>query len=734
MEKQEQLTIELNDENKSYHTILNHKEYIIKFENIDYNLRVEIDNQNIYFILTNLKDKLTYNYKNKMDKNSIIDKLELNPSKYSNLEVILNIFDSIYKKNQISIEKNDENSYNLLIKILNPFDEEIINKIKLYKKYFNDTDKYNYLLSKIELIQNWNNNLRDNEEVIDLKNKVNKLNNDLIQKDNVIKEMKENIKNIEKKLKDDFNNKMNDFKNSLINEINKQNEIIKYQINNLEENINRNKQNEDIKIIKNEIKEINNILIKNNNNIKDIENNIKENEIIIKNINEELNKEKENNENKKLIEEIFENINDINNKYKNDQEITIKEINNKMNEKENNINIKINNFTDDFNNKLKDKIDSDKIKEINDCINIKYNELKELINKIYLHNDYIQKINYKFKKEPQKLKYKLDITNTNTSSGWNDRFEVFISYKDNKEYLISPNINDFNLDIFTLLDNQKIKSLQGHKKTVSTIRYFINKNQNNYNCNEYLVSGDDNKIVIIWDITNNYNIKYQIDTKYGDIIYSCLLIFPHNIDDNYIITSTYNQTDDNDKSATKIYSLNNGQFIKYIKNTNNTVIYYLLSWYNKKNNKYYIIQFSYLKIIINNLLEDELYSELKQEPETDHFSGFIYNKDNNDYLCSSSFNGYINIWDLYNKKIFKIINTNKCKLAHIIQWNEKYIIVADVNNKSFKIIDLEENKIISDIGGQHTDEVKCIKKVYHPIYGESLLSSSDDKTIKLWTI
>ena len=74
MEKQEQITIELNDANKSYHTILNHKEYIIKFENIDYNLRVEIDNQNIYFILTNLKEKLTYNYKNKMDKNSIIDK------------------------------------------------------------------------------------------------------------------------------------------------------------------------------------------------------------------------------------------------------------------------------------------------------------------------------------------------------------------------------------------------------------------------------------------------------------------------------------------------------------------------------------------------------------------------------------------------------------------------------------------------------------------------------------
>ena len=149
--------------------------------------------------------------------------------------------------------------------------------------------------------------------------------------------------------------------------------------------------------------------------------------------------------------------------------------------------------------------------------------------------------------------------------------------------------------------------------------------------------------------------------------------------------------------------------------------------------------------MINNLLEDELYSELINQPGSDHFSGYIYYKDKNDYLCSSCSNGYINIWDLYNKKIFKIININKNsilnifninenKLAHIIEWNNKYIIVADYNNKSFKIIDLDENKIISDIGGQHTDRVKCIKKIYHPIFGESLLSYGKDKYIKLWTI
>ena len=151
------------------------------------------------------------------------------------------------------------------------------------------------------------------------------------------------------------------------------------------------------------------------------------------------------------------------------------------------------------------------------------------------------------------------------------------------------------------------------------------------------------------------------------------------------------------------------------------------------NNKYYIIQFSYMKIIINNLLEDELYSELIHEPEHDHFSGFIYYKDNNDYLCSSSTNGYINIWDLFNKNIFKVINTNGCYLAHIIDWNKKYIIVSDYNNKSFKIIDID-NGSISNINPEHKKKMACIKKINHPTYGESLLSAGDDNIIKLWTI
>ena len=142
------------------------------------------------------------------------------------------------------------------------------------------------------------------------------------------------------------------------------------------------------------------------------------------------------------------------------------------------------------------------------------------------------------------------------------------------------------------------------------------------------------------------------------------------------------------------------------------------------------------KIIINNLFEDGLYCELINEPEDSHYSGLIYNKGNKDYLFSSSYNGKIDIWNLYDKKIYQVIKLDKCNLFHIIEWNKKYIIAADYKNKSFKVIDLTKNKVVGEIKGEHKNPVKCIKKLFlikNFKYEEELLSSGNDKTIKVWS-
>ena len=83
------------------------------------------------------------------------------------------------------------------------------------------------------------------------------------------------------------------------------------------------------------------------------------------------------------------------------------------------------------------------------------------------------------------------------------------------------------------------------------------------------------------------------------------------------------------------------------------------------------------------------------------------------------------------KKLFKVIDTNGCYLANIILWNSQYLIAADYNNKSFKLIDIGID-YIHDMKTDHQNNIPCIKKINHPIYGESLLTASRDKTIKLW--
>ena len=617
--------------------ILNHKEYNIKCEDENYILRIEIDNNYINFILTKLNEIVSSNYKNKYDLLSIVNKLALNPSKHTDLNEILEIFDKVYLKNKLSILKVDDNTVSLIIKFNIIFDE-VTHELKLYKIYMNNNDKFNLLYNEIKILQQKIDTItvNKNDEIEKIKSKVKEMELNLNKKSEEINSIKQSIE--EKKLI-----------------INKQNEILIRQ--------------------DNQIKEINNKLIEKENQIAIISNKLEEKEVVINN-----------------LDIILKN-----------KEINDNELNNQM---------------------------KNIINEVNNDLNLKYNELINLISNLE-HNEFIRKINYKFEKDPQDLKFRQNINDTNASYGWNDIFEVYISRKDNKEYLVSPNNNNYKLDVISLLENKITVSLKGHNNHIRTIRYFIN----NINSEEYLISADNDIIVIIWEITYNFNIKFKINTNYSDNIYSCLLLFDLINENSYIVTSSYAQLDDNEKSATKLYSLENGQLIKYISHTNKNAIYYLLSWYNKNNNKYYIIQFSFKAILINSVIDDELYCELVQEPEDNHLSGFIYNLDDNtDYLCSSSYNGYINLWDLFNKSIYKVINTNECVLSNIIPWNNQYIIVADYDNNSFKIIDIEKGKIVKDISGQHTDKVPCVKKIYHPLYGESLLTAGQDNTIKLWSI
>ena len=725
---EESSTSRLNPEskiNEDKSPIIDSKEFIIKSQTDEYHMKTEINNKYIYFNL-DLSDRIIdSSYQNKFDLNAIVRLLNLNPHKYTNLSQVLKFIEKAYSTNRISIIQ-DESNVIVDIKIPCGFEEEEY-KLTLYKVILSNNEIINQIvkelnyLKKIVANKNNNSNVSYNNNNINIINseineKINELNKKINSKDALINELIKKMNKKDNEIKDIYSKLIN--KNYIINEVNK---ILKI------------KDNQLISQDKVRIESINQL------KIKDEEINKKLNDKAYEIDNKFIDKDNALNEiNKKLIEKEYI-INQINNNLVS-KENEIK----KQDEKINELKRYISKITEENNNKINELknilFDLEEIKSkykgnlSNFVYNNYYSNYNNISNSMYNDNSRADKNN------PQNLKLKQDIVTTNTKGGLNDIFEVFTSLKDKTLYLVSPNKNNFNLDLITLIDNKLKISLKGHLKKVTNVRYFLN----NFTNEDYLISADESGIVNLWDISNNYSKKYSIDTNYNDIIYSALLVFTNNENfensnnDNkgYIITSTYGISDENEKSSTKIYSMeNNGEFMNYFSNTNNNSIYYLLSWFNKKNNKYYIIQFSHMKIFINNLLEDELYAELTQEQKLSHYSGFIYEIDENKcYLFSSSKNGFINVWNLYKKNLVHNINVNGSILCHIIQWDDKYAIVADYNGKSFKIIDIQSYYIVKDINGGHNKEVKTIKKINHPIYGDSLLSAGNDYTIKLWCI
>ena len=733
--------------------ILDSREFLIKCESKQYHLKIEINKKFIFFNL-GLTDKIIdSSYQNKYDLNSIVRLLNLIPNKYTDLSSVLKFIEKAYSINKIGIVHDDLNLI-MTIKMPMGFEEEIY-KLTLYKVILSNNDIINQIVKELSSIKKI---LRANGlDSSDFNNLNPQINND----------------NLNKKL-EDLSNKMN-YKDSLINELNKKMAI-------------KDKEIRDIysKLFDKDaaIKEMSKTLKKNENKIYEKEsiNQLKiKDEEIDKKLNEkayELNNkliDKDNalNEiNKKLIEKDYL-INEINNKL-NAQENQMGRINeqirelkiymNKLLQENNKLNdirfpfdsgkLKYNyssynlySKNDDFANniakyKSKDNNNNYNTIIVNDNISTNINKIKSAKKRSTIHSMNEQKYSLKIC-NPNNLKYKYDLVNTNTKGGLNEIFDVFKSVKDNEDYLISPNKMNFHLDLITLKDNKLYGSLKGHQKKVTSVRYFLN----NYINSEYLISSDEMGIVFVWDIDNSYTKLFTINTKYNDIIYSCLLVFTGDgsVNENksisnsngYIITSTFDISKENQNSATKVYSIENGDFINYIKNTNTNSVFYLLSWINKKDKKNYIIQFCYMKILISNLLDDnDIYAELTQEQKLSHYSGFIYEKKGEDkiFLYSSSKNGIINIWDLYKKVLVNNININGSILCHIIQWDEKYAIVADYNGKSFKIINLQTLKVENDIGNCHTKEVKSIKKIRHPILGDSLLTAGNDNIIKLWSL
>ena len=211
----------------------------------------------------------------------------------------------------------------------------------------------------------------------------------------------------------------------------------------------------------------------------------------------------------------------------------------------------------------------------------------------------------------------------------------------------------------------------------------------------------------------------------GWLYSACLFNIYNNI---YIITINCN-FEGSDIDSIKLFDLN-GKNIKKINNSAN-LTYFIDVYFDKRKSKLFIITcnkgYSKSYDYMNNCLYHKYYEE--NDRNNMHMSAFIYNEEEFTQMIESSGVGNIKIWNFHSGELVKIISVNNEWLYSIGLWEKNYIFVG-CKNGEINLIDLNKGIIINRLKS-HKEKVLAIKKIYHPKYGE-ILVSQDLECIKLW--
>ena len=202
------------------------REYYIKTKRGNYNLRIEIDDNYISFIILSVNEILNFEffYKNHYSLSTFVKQLKINSLFYTNPESILILFDKINENGNLSIIINDDSCI-LLIKLLNSIEGEITNEIKLYKENINCKDNIDILYKALKIVMK-KKSFEEKRIVQNLSQKMNDLNekinkreeefNDILKKkDNIINEMNEKIKIQDKNINDIINKRLEEIENKI---------------------------------------------------------------------------------------------------------------------------------------------------------------------------------------------------------------------------------------------------------------------------------------------------------------------------------------------------------------------------------------------------------------------------------------------------------------------------------------------------------------------------------------
>ena len=322
------------------------------------------------------------------------------------------------------------------------------------------------------------------------------------------------------------------------------------------------------------------------------------------------------------------------------------------------------------------------------------------------------------KKEPQPINFKSDPSDKIKSfeikevvdggRGMNDHFAVYNLVKDAKKRVyvaIKNKLDNSQSSYISIIKLSSVTSykimqrLYGHNQRIVFVKYFLDP----YTDNEYLLSADKEEVIIVWKILskNNYKRFCYINTFYGKLlmrqsIYSCLIFFTER--KNYIYATSVV------KDYGRLYELEDGSFLRNVTLTYNNYTLHLIKY------KEYIIDICYNYIMIYNPFSEEIFDRIENGNTVgENRSGcIVYDKKGVDYLCLTNQYGFITIYDLISKTIFKTISTDG-EFYHIISWNLQYLIVAVHSKDSLWIVDFD-NETINKTTFKGVDHAICVQK------------------------
>lgn len=335
-----------------------------------------------------------------------------------------------------------------------------------------------------------------------------------------------------------------------------------------------------------------------------------------------------------------------------------------------------------------------------------------------------------FKSNPN-FKFKEKVTDKSDCLSATYQFDCFQN-KNGDVILISPFFDvknaikrDYHISLINLRNNEVIKTLEAHKDRVLTVHYFQDNNKN-----DYFISADKKNKVIVWDLSNNCEKLFEFDFKYESFIYSCLLIFEGN--KKYVVASSIGSN-----NITKVIDMADSNNVIDINESKDKNVYFLAHWINedseKNNRKHIIIQNCKNLILFSEFPSGVTYHKVEINQEYPFCqAGIVFKNQGKDYYAASFTYGLVLIIDLAKKEEVKRIIMNDVHLYSFVRWSDHYLLLNDCLQRRIIVMDMLDNyKIKSKIVIPEMDFEKFIKKVKHPKYGECLLSSGVDWSIKL---